>query len=160
MSEYPPVGFHFAVSFQLTPFPLEVITSFGDSGPDLSKEFRFQEVTGLEVELEMESFVEGGQNRFTWQLPKRTRYSDLTLKRGMIVGSDILRWCRDALEHFNFNPVNIQVALLNEKHEPIHSWYVVNAIPKKWSVSGFNAQENSIVIESLTLSYQYFNVLV
>jgi phage tail-like protein len=33
---------------------------------------------------------------------------------------------------------------------------VVNAIPKKWQVSNFNAQENSVVIESLVLSYNYF----
>jgi phage tail-like protein len=159
MSQYPPVGFHFAVTFQLSQSPLEAITNFADVGQDLSKEFRFQEVNGLEVELEMESIVEGGQNRFTWQLPKRTRYSDLTLKRGLIIGSDIITWCRDALENFNFKPVNVHVSLLNEKNEPVQSWFIVNAIPKKWSISGFNAQENSIVIESLTLSYQYFNVI-
>ena len=159
MTLYPPVGFHFAVTFQFTQSPLEAILNPGDAGPDLSQEFRFQEVSGLEVELEMESIVEGGQNRFTWQLPKRTRYSDLTLKRGLIVGSDIVTWVRDALENFNFKPVNVQVSLLNEKHEPIQSWFIVNAIPKKWAISGFNAQENSIVIESLTLSYQYFNVI-
>lgn len=159
MSQYPPVGFHFAVEFQLSQSPLEAIANLISAGKDISREFRFQEVNGLEVELEMESIVEGGQNRFTWQLPKRTRYSDLTLKRGMVVGSEIVKWCRDALENFNFSPANVQVSLLNEKHEPIQSWFVINAIPKKWSVSGFNAQENSIVIESLTLSYQYFNIV-
>jgi hypothetical protein len=35
----------------------------------------------------------------------------------------------------------------------------VNAIPKKWSISNFNAQENSVVVESITLSYQFFNVI-
>ena len=159
MFEYPPVGFHFAVTFQLFQSPLEAITNFNDAGKDMAKEFQFQEVSGLDVELEMESIAEGGQNRFTWQLPKRTRYSDLTLKRGMIKDSDIVKWCRNAFENFNFNPADIYISLLNEKHEPAHTWYVASAIPKKWSVSGFNAQENSIVIESLTLSYQYFNVL-
>ena len=159
MSQYPPVGFHFAVEFKLSKSPLEAIADLMNAGKEISREFRFQEVSGLEVELEMESIVEGGQNRFTWQFPKRTRYSDLTLKRGMVVGSDIVKWCRDALENFNFSPANVQVSLLNEKHEPVQSWFVINAIPKKWSVSGFNAQENSIVIESLTLSYQYFNII-
>jgi len=159
MSQYPPIGFHFSVAFQLAGSPSETLANVIDGGKDLAREFRFQEVSGLEVELEMESVVEGGQNRFTWQLPKRTRYSDLTLKRGMVVGSDIIKWCRDALENFSFSPANIQVSLLNEKHEPVQTWFVLHAIPKKWSVSGFNAQESSIVIESLTLSYQYFNVI-
>src|SRR5687768_14592238 len=145
MSKYPPVGFHFLVTFELT--------------PQVSDDSRFQEVNGLEVEMEMESFTEGGQNRFTWQLPKRTRYSDITFKRGLFIGSPIITWCKNALENFLFAPANVTVALLNEQHEPIMSWYIVSAIPKKWSVSGFNAQENSIVVESITLSYKYFNVI-
>ncbi|MBK8553390.1 MAG: phage tail protein [Ignavibacteria bacterium] len=142
MFEYPPVGFHFIASFE--PFP---------------DDFRFQEISGLDVEMEMETFTEGGQNRFSWQLPKRTRYSDITLKRGLLIGSEIISWCKDAMENFVFRPVNINIQLLNEKHESIQIWYVVNAIPKKWSVSNFNAQENSIVIESITLSYRFFNII-
>jgi hypothetical protein len=52
---FPPVGFHFSVVFEMfrhTP-----------------NEFRFQEVSGLEVDMEMEQVKEGGQNRFyfeTW----------------------------------------------------------------------------------------------
>lgn len=145
MAIYPPVGFHFLVRFELSP------QTVGDT--------RFQEVSGLEAEMEMENFTEGGQNRFTWQLPKRTRYSDLTLKRGLFIRSPLIAWCRDALENFLFAPVNLTISLLNEQHQPLTSWYVVNAIPKKWSVSNLNAEENSIVIETLTLSYQYFNII-
>ncbi len=145
MFEYPPVGFHFLVSFQLF--------------PETQNDFRFQEVSGLDAEIEMESFAEGGQNRFTWQAPKRTRYSDITLKRGMFIGSGIVLWCRNAMENFVFEPANITIALLNEKHLPLQAWYIVNAIPKKWSISSFNAQENSVVVESITLTYQFFNVI-
>jgi phage tail-like protein len=145
MNKYPPVGFHFLVSFELP----QLVTD----------DTRFQEVSGLEVEMEMESFTEGGQNRFTWQVPKRARYADLTLKRGLFIGSPLIKWCRDALENFSFAPANITISLLNDKHEPAMSWYVTSAIPKKWSLSGFNAQENSIVVESLTLSYRYFNIV-
>ncbi|MBC7849292.1 MAG: phage tail protein [Chitinophagaceae bacterium] len=145
MASYPLTGFHFLVTF--------------DSLPSGANDSRFQEVSGLEVEMEMESFTEGGQNRFTWQLPKRARYSDITLKRGKFNGSPIVRWCKDAMENFIFQPVNITVSLLNEKHEPVQSWYIVNAIPKKWSISSFNAEENSIAIESITLSSQYFTML-
>lgn len=143
--QYPLTGFHFLVSFDLL--------------PSLAIDSRFQDVGGLDVEMEMESFTEGGQNRFTWQLPKRARYSDIVLKRGKINDSAIVNWCREAMEQFVFSPVNVTISLLNEKHEPVQSWYVVNAIPKKWSLSNFNAEENSIVIESITLSCQYFTML-
>lgn len=145
MFSYPPVGFHFLVTFQLF--------------PQTPNDFRFQEVSGLDIEMEMETFIEGGQNRFTWKLPTRASYSDLVLKRGMFMGSGIVLWCRNAFENFIFEPTNINIALLNDMHVPVQAWYVVNAIPKKWSISSFNAQENSVVVESITLSYQFFNVI-
>src|SRR4051794_21457575 len=145
MPTYPPVGFHFLVKFEIS--------------PETTDDTRFQEVAGLEAEMEMESFTEGGQNRFTWQLPKRTRYSDITLKRGLFIKSPLITWCRDALENFAFAPANVTISLLNEQHAPIMSWYVISAIPKKWSVSNFNAEENSIVVESITLSYRHFNII-
>ena len=145
MFDYPPVGFHFLVAFQLF--------------PQTPNDCRFREVSGLDVEMETETFAEGGQNRFSWKLPKRMRYSDLVLKRGMMMGSGLVLWCQNAFENFVFEPVNVTIALLNDLHVPIQAWYVVNAIPKKWSISSFNAEENSVVIESLTLSYQFFNVI-
>jgi phage tail-like protein len=145
MPTYPPVGFHFLITFELS--------------PQIADDTRFQEVSGLDVDMEMESFTEGGQNRFTWQLPKRAQYSDITLKRGMFIGSPVIKWCRDAFENFSFAPANLHISLLNEQHAPIMTWYVISAIPKKWSVSGLNAGESSIVVESITLSYRYFNII-
>jgi phage tail-like protein len=139
---YPPVGFHFLVVFELF--------------PQTPNDFRFQEVSGLEVDMEMEQIKEGGQNRFTHSLPVRNRYTDITLKRGMFIGSGITLWCKNAIENFVFQPTNVLISLLNADHLPLQSWYVVNAIPKKWQVTSFNAQENSVAIESLVLSYNYF----
>ena len=141
----PPVGFHFLVVFELF--------------PQTPNDFRFQEVSGLEVDMEMEQVKEGGQNRFTHQLPVRNRYTDITLKRGMFIGSGITLWCKNAIENFVFQPTNVLISLLNADHLPLQSWYVVNAIPKKWQVSNFNAQENSVAIESLVLSYNYFTII-
>ena len=141
----PPVGFHFLVVFELF--------------PQTPQDFRFQEVSGLDVELEMEPIKEGGQNRFTHQLPIRNRYTDITLKRGLFIGSGITLWCKNAIENFVFVPTNVLISLLTSEHLPLQSWYVINAIPKKIQVSNFNAQENSVVVESLVLSYNYFTTI-
>lgn len=139
---YPPVGFHFKVVFGL------------DGVSDL--DVQFQEVSGLTVDVEMESYVEGGENRFTHQLPSRTKYAELSLKRGLVTDSAVLDWCRNAIENFQFEPINLTVILLNEKHEPLSSWNVIGGIPKRWEVSSFNAEQNAAVIETLQLSYGYF----
>ena len=48
--------------------------------------------------------------------------------------------------------------LLNENHEPLKTWSVSQAWPKKWSVSDFKAEESTLVIETLELSYRYFKL--
>jgi len=140
---YPPVGFHFKVEFE------------GVSGDN---ESRFQTVTGLNVEYDVETIKEGGENRFEHKLPGRTKYPDLSLKRGMLVGSEIIQWCLDAFQNRTFQPKTILIKLLNEKHEPLKTWRVLKAWPKKWAVTDFNAQENSIVVETLDLSYSFFTI--
>ena len=141
----PTSGFHFSVTFELLPqFPSDL---------------RFQEVSGLNVTVETEEFKEGGENRFTHKLPKRTTYSALELKRGYFVGSAIRNWCKNAIENFDFKPINIHVVLLNDLHLPVAAWYVVGAYPIEWNVSGFNAQTSDLVIESLKLNYSYFNAI-
>ncbi len=142
----PPVGFHFNVAFELF--------------PQTPNDFRFKEVSGLGAEIEMETVKEGGNNRFVHNLPLRTKYDDLVLKRGLFIGSGIIKWCRDAIENFDFHPLNVMISLLNAEHLPLYNWHVINAIPKSWKVSNFNAEENSIVVETLTLSYQYFDALL
>lgn len=140
---YPPVGFHFRVEFL-------------DLGND--NDTRFQTVSGLNVEFDTESFKEGGENRFEHKLPVRTKFPDLSLKRGMLTDSKVIEWCVDALQNRNIQPVQVQVTLLNENHEALRTWSVFNAWPRKWQVSDFNAQENSLVVETLELSYRYFTV--
>jgi len=142
---YPPVSFFFRVDFQL-----------GGPGTDSA----FQEVNGFTVELQTEEIKEGGQNRYSQTLPSRAKYTDLVLKRGLIVNSKVIQWCRDAIENLIIRPVTVVVILLNEKNEPLLTYNFVNAWPKKWSVSDFNAQESKIVVETMELSYQYFNVII
>jgi phage tail-like protein len=141
---YPPVGFHFKVEFI-------------DVGND--NDIRFQSVGGLSVEYDTEAFKEGGENRFEHKLPVRTKYPDLSLKRGMLTDSEVIKWCLNAFQNREFRPIQVNVTLMNEEHQPLKTWNVYKAWPKKWSVSDFNAGENSLVIETLELSYSYFTVI-
>jgi phage tail-like protein len=158
---YPPVGFFFEVSFQGT-----------FKATNLSKEAvetRFQSVSGLSVELQTETLKEGGEQRFEHILPMRAKYNPLVLKRGLVKNSKMIQWCMDGIENFDIQPMDLLVHLLTVKRsdetkpaqgtEPLMTWNVVNAWPKKWSVSDFNAEQSSITVESLELNYSYFNLL-
>lgn len=140
--EYPQPGFHFLVQFELLlQFPSDV---------------RFQEVQGLTVNTQFESWAEGGENRFSHQLPQRLQFNELVLKRGKFLGSGVLHWARQAVENFEFKPTNLMISLLNQEHLPLYNWYVVNAVPKRLEISGINAMNNAVVVETLALTYQYF----
>ena len=138
---YPPVGFHFKVEFT-----------------NLNGEYQFQSVSGLTVNLETEEIAEGGENRFKHKLPVKTSYPNLVLKRGLLVNSDLIKWCREAVEDFIIKPTDITISLLNEKHEPLMTWSIVHAYPVKWATADFNAEENKLAIETIELVYNYFRI--
>lgn len=145
MFDYPITGFHFLVVFEIF--------------PQVPNDFRFQDVTGLSVTVGLDTYSEGGENRFVHRLPGRNTYSDLVLKRGMTLVSGVTAWCLDSIENFNYQPTNMLISLLNEDHLPVSSWYIANAIPIKYEISAFNAEQSQIVIESMTLRYEYYKTL-
>lgn len=148
---YPPTGFHFRVSFS------------GVSGMSSDDHQRFQDVGGLSFEIETESFREGGENRFEYKFPKRVKYPNLVLKRGMITSKVLTDWIKDAMNGFFyaspvpfFQPSDILITLMNEDGQPVAIWNVVQAYPVKWSMSDLKATENAVVVETVELAYQYF----
>jgi len=141
---YPPVSFHYQVFFN------------GISGKTIDT--RFQSVSGLTAEIKTETYKEGGENRFEHILPVRADYTNIVLKRGLATDSDLIRWFTDTFESMQVEPVSMNILLLNEVHEPLVSWNVVHAWPKKWSVSDFNAEQSEIAIETLELHYRTFSI--
>ncbi len=142
---YPPVSFHFLVEFN------GIQPSIIDT--------QFQAVSGLSVDIETEEFTEGGENRFKHKFPVRTKFPNLVLKRGMVTDSNLISWCKDAVESFEFKPIDLTVKLLNDKHLPLITWNVVHAYPVKWAVEDLNAEENKIAIETIELAYNYFTLV-
>jgi phage tail-like protein len=141
---YPPVGFSFWVSFEISNEPIDI---------------GFQEVSGISRELQTEDVTEGGENRFVHKLPTRASYTPLVLKRGLVVKSALTDWIQAALENLEIKPITVIVALLNERKEPLIAYQFINAYPLKWNISNFNAETSGIVVENLELYYQYFKII-
>jgi len=125
---YPPKAFHFKV---------EVLGL-----PANDNDVRFAEAGGLSVQ----------------KYPTRAKYPELVLKRGLLVGSAVFDWIRQSIQELRIEPKNVDVKLLNDEHQPLMTWHLVNAYPTKWSVADLNASANSVAVETLQLYYQYFTV--
>ncbi len=143
---YPPGAFYFSVR----------VLGANPQASDAS----FQEVSGLQAELTVEEVVEGGENRFTHRLPRAAKYSNLVLKRGVVIGSSFLTdWATRTIGDKLTRPIvtwNIEVTLLNDAGMPLLSWVFTNAFPVKFEVSPLDSTANKILIETLELSYNYF----
>ena len=150
-SYYPPGAFYFTVAIIGSATPAALLT-----GVDAS----FQEIRGLSAEFTTEEVVEGGENRFVHRLPKAAKYPNLVLKRGIVTKSSFLADWFSGTIGSNLSlpilPQNLLVSLLGADGMPLISWAVVNAWPLKWDVSGLNSEENKILMETLELSYNYF----
>ena len=129
---------------------------FLDVAGVIDNDVRFQDVSGLTAELGIEEVIEGGENRFAHRLPSRAKYSNLVLKRGMLIDSGLINWFKDAIENFQFAPSTILVKLLDQDHEPMVTWSFERAWPVKWSISDLKATENAIAVDTIELAYQYF----
>ena len=150
---HPPSAFHFRVEFM------------GVNEMNTDTEHRFQEVNGLSVEIETEEVREGGENRFVYKFPKRAKYPNLVLKRGLLPGSGFINWFNSAQDDYfkalkvpdsGFKPADIMITLLDEAGEAVAIWNVIQAYPLKWTTSDFKATDNSVAIETIELAYQYF----
>ncbi|KAA2239279.1 phage tail protein [Chitinophaga agrisoli] len=145
---YPPTGFYFRVEF------------LGVTDDDTEQ--RFQEVSGLSVEVETEELREGGENRFVYKLPKRAKYPNLVLKRGLLKSTALQNWLDDALRTYftvviySFKPADMIITLLDESGAQVAIWKVVQAYPVKWSTADLRATENAVLVETIELAYQYF----
>jgi len=141
---YPPRSFHFKVE----------VLGLAPNDNDV----RFTEVGGLSMEMGSEEMPEGGENRFVQKYPLRAKYPELVLKRGLLTRSPVFDWIRESIQDYRIVPKDIDVKLLNDEHQPLMTWHLVNAYPTKWALTDLNASGNSVAVETLQLFYQYFTV--
>ncbi|WBA43967.1 phage tail protein [Hymenobacter canadensis] len=139
---YPPVGFYFSLGFS-------EVKTMADA--------TFQEVSGLSAERETETISEGSQNLYKSSITTVAKYSNLVLKRGLLIeGSALAAWVRNTMGSDLTEPIKpkqVYLKLLNNEGQPLVFWSFENAWPVKWSVSDFNNQDSTIAIETLELSY-------
>jgi len=112
----------------------------------------FSEVTGLDIETEVEYIKEGGANDIEYKLPKGTKYSNITLKRGITDFDLIWRWYDDVING-KIKRKDGLIFLCNQTGSPLVTWGFVDAYPIKLDGPSLNATTNTIATETLTLAH-------
>ena len=147
--QFPVPGFRFSVR----------IAGAGNNDADAS----FQEISGISTEVPVEEIQEGGENRFVHRVPQPLKYSNLVLKRGVVnESSGLTEWCKRTINSGFATHVelkNVVITLLSDTNKPILTWTFINAYPVKWDPGDLNAEESKLVIESMEITYNYFNIV-
>lgn len=122
-------------------------------------DFKFQRVSGLGSEIQLDSVNEGGQNLYTQRLPTKVNYNNLVLERGYTIGSPLNMEFNVAFSKFKFYPSNVLVTVFNEIGVPVGAWLYMKAYPVKWTLSDLDAQSNSVAVDTMELAYSRFQII-
>ena len=108
----------------------------------------FTQVGGLEREVQIEDFREGGLNDYTHKLATVTKYQNLSLRRGIADATELWDWHQDVINGI-IERRQVNVLLTNELGETKWRWTFEKAYPVKWSGAEFNATNNAVLVESV-----------
>lgn len=113
----------------------------------------FSECSGLESELQVEEYLEGGVNDRVHKFPGRFTYPNLSLTRGVGFSEDLYLWHEDFLKGEGKRR-NGMIFLANELRLPIKVWSFERGLPVKWSGPSLNASSSALAIERLEIAHE------
>ena len=112
----------------------------------------FTEASGLQLEIEVFEYTEGGVNSFVHKLPGRTKVGNLTLKRGMTNSKAFLEWISNVALG-KIERKNVSIVMFSAKGDELMRWNFDGMYPIKWTGPQYQASGNAAAIESLELAH-------
>ena len=114
----------------------------------------FTEVSGLTQEKQVIEYRDGSfREHSPIKMPGLGKFSNITLKRGITKSNnDLFVW----FSTIRMNKVerrNLVISLLNEEHQPVVVWKVLNAFPVKIEGPSLKATGNEVAIESIEIAH-------
>jgi phage tail-like protein len=108
----------------------------------------FTEVSGVEREVQVEDFREGGLNDFTHKLAGVTKYPNLVLKRGIADATELWAWHQDVVNG-KIDRRQMTIVLVDTAGRDTWRWVFEKAYPVKWSGASLNVSTSAVLVESV-----------
>lgn len=138
------------------------------SGAQILGDGLFQEVSGLDIEMDVQEYVEGGRNNGVVRRVGRAKYQPLILKRGMFypgdegakVNIDLWQWMQGIAD--GTRPVRRYdgvIHVMSADNTVRASWVFDRGLPSKIKGPDLNAKTGEIAIEELTIAHEGLRLL-
>ena len=120
----------------------------------------FSECSGLSLEVEYDTYLEGGVNNEQRIMLKHAKFTPVTLRRGVTDDLSVfLGWINDI-----YRPLplvkkrrNVNILVFNQAGEPMQCWTLIGAVPITWKAPALQADATTVALEELTLVYEGLN---
>jgi phage tail-like protein len=124
----------------------------GDEGSVIAG---FSDVSGLGTEINYSEYRNGNDKVNTVRkVPNTFKQEDVTLKRGLIGSIDLFQWVKEVREGKN-DRRNVTITLLDEARNPVSTFRLLNAQPKKWVGPTLAAKGGGeVAMEELHLTHE------
>ena len=121
----------------------------------------FQEVTGLEVEMDVQEYLEGGRNDGVIRCVGRAKYQNIVLKRGMFYGGpggvnrDLWQWLQGVVSGRRPVPrYDGIIEVMSVGDNIAATWTFDRGLPARIRGPELNAKTGEIAIEELHIAHE------
>jgi phage tail-like protein len=122
----------------------------------------FTEVSGLEVNVEVATYNEGGENGFVHQLPGRMSWPHIVLKRGVTDSDALFQWVNKtagagfASNNNKLSRTSGAITVVGSNGSRLRAWQLLDAFPVRWQGPRFTSGGNDLLEEELELAHHGF----
>lgn len=130
--------------------------------PDKLGDGGFQECSGLEIQLDVQEYLEGGRNDGVVRRVGRAKYSNLVLKRGMLfpggtLRNDLWTWVQGVAS--GVRPVArydgiVEVLSGDTEQKVVARWVFDRGLPARVVGPQLNAKTGEIAVEELHIAHE------
>lgn len=113
----------------------------------------FSECDGLEMNQEIKTIREGGNNGVQIKLAGPATYGTMTLKRGLTASFDLWDWFESSIADTSVRADASVVLLAPDGSEDVR-WTLTGCLPIKLKAPPLNAKDGMVAVEELQVVYQ------
>ncbi|MBB5802162.1 phage tail-like protein [Saccharothrix ecbatanensis] len=133
-----------------TLFATSVFFRLSIAGNDLGA---FHTCDGMGAQMEVEQFAEGGNNGFSWQLPSRITWSNITMTRPVTKDTaKVVKWLNDVIKKVERK--DGEIVALTPDGSTIASWQVQGIVPVRWQGPSFDPSTSQAATETLEFAHE------